>query len=872
MISPRRLILSWFVGAASIASSFVCAEEMTADRAARELLKRIVPEVAEELQLEVIPAEAGRDVFELESVNGGVVVRGSNGVAIASGVNWYLKYYCHCHLSFNGDQLNLPKPLPAVPEKVRHVSPYRYRYCFNFCTFSYTLAWWDWDQWQRMIDWMALHGINMPLAVTGQEAVWQNVYRRLGLTDDELAKFFVGPGYLPFGWMGCMDEWGGPLPQSWIDRHVTLQKQIVARERELGMTPVLQGFTGHVPTALKRVFPQAKFQQLPSWIEFPGTCFIDPVDPLFQQIGKAFIDEQTRLFGTDHLYASDTFIEMSPPSNEPKFLADMSRAVLGAMQAGDPQAVWVMQGWLFFNNPTFWQPPQTQALFEAVPNERMIVLDLFCESAPVWNKTEAFHGKPWVWCVLQNFGGRVGLYGGLPQIAANLQAALSSPQRGNLQGLGLIMEGFGYNPVVYDLVTDMTWRETTPDLDAWLGDFVHRRYGRENESISHAWQCLRRTVYQQPGYSGSVIFSRPTLQTQQAIPYELARLAEACDQLLAASGDLGEVDTYQYDVVHAVREAVGDVAESMYLDVLDAYSAKDLQKLQQASDRYLTLIADLDRLLATRREFLLGAWLRDAKRWGTTDEERRLMEWNARGIITLWGGRDSLLHEYAQRQWAGLIQGFYRERWKMFLDRLQASVRDSQPFDGEQFERDVRVWEEAWTHATDEFPAKPMGDPVEVAREVWSKYRDQVHNLELPDRVSLSTGKPAQSSTSLPQNPASLANDGRTRDTNAFWATDVQADADPWWQVDLEKPARIGRVVIVSYFGDERHYGYTVQTSLDGQTWEVVVDQHENQQPSTRSGYECTFPPRDARFVRITLPHNSANTGRHLVEVGVYEH
>ena len=662
MISLRRSILSWFVGAASIASSFVCAEETTPDRAARELLQRMVPELAEELQLEVIPAEAGRDVFELESVAGRVVVRGSTGVAIASGVNWYLKYYCHCHLSFNGDQLKIPRPLPAVPEKVRHVSPYRYRYCFNFCSFSYTLAWWDWDQWQRMIDWMAMHGINMPLAVTGQEAVWQNVYRRLGLTDDELTKFFVGPGYLPFGWMGCMDEWGGPLPQSWIDRHVTLQKQIVARERELGMTPVLQGFTGHVPTALKRIYPQSEFQQLPSWIEFPGTCYIDPVDPLFQRIGKAFIDEQTRLFGTNHLYASDTFIEMSPPSSDPKFLADMSRAVLGAMQAGDPQAVWVMQGWLFFNNPTFWQPPQTKALFDAVPDERMIVLDLFCESAPVWNKTEAFHGKPWVWCIIQNFGGRVGLYGGLPQIAANLQAALSSPQRGNLDGLGLIMEGFGYNPVVYDLVTDMTWRETTPDLDDWLGDFVHRRYGRENESISRAWQCLRRTVYQQPGYSGSVIFSRPTLQAQQAIPYELVRLAEACDELLAASGDLGQVDTYQYDVVHAVREALGDVAESMYLDVLDAYAAKDQQKLQQASDRYLELIADLDRLLATRREFLLGAWLSDAKRWGTTDEERRLMEWNARGIITLWGGRDSLLHEYAQRQWAGLIQGFYRVR------------------------------------------------------------------------------------------------------------------------------------------------------------------------------------------------------------------
>ncbi len=395
--------------------------------AARQLVQRVIPEVADRFVLEAIPSQDGHDVFELESADGKIVVRGSTGVAIASGLNWYLKYFCHCQMSFNGDQLNIPQPLPVVTQQVRRVSPYQYRYCFNFCAFSYTLAWWDWDQWQRMIDWMALHGINMPLSVTGQEGVWQNVYRKFGLTDQQLADFFVGPGYLPFGWMGCLDGWGGPLPQSWIDSHVELEKKIVARQRELGMTPVLQGFTGHVPAALSERFPNAQFKQLPSWCQFPGTKFVAPTDPLFRQIGKAFIEEQTRLYGTDHLYASDTFIEMSPPSNDPQFLTDMSRAVLGAMQVADPDAIWVMQGWLFFNNPKFWQPPQTKALFDAVPDERMIVLDLYCEAAPVWNKTEAFHGKPWIWCIIHSYGGRVGLYGGLPQILANLAQRAQAP-------------------------------------------------------------------------------------------------------------------------------------------------------------------------------------------------------------------------------------------------------------------------------------------------------------------------------------------------------------------------------------------------------------------------------------------------------------
>ncbi|NLX57054.1 MAG: alpha-N-acetylglucosaminidase [Planctomycetaceae bacterium] len=847
------------------------AEAVAPEQAARGVLQRVIPEVADAFDLEVIPSAAGRDVFEIESVDGRLVVRGSSGVAIASGVNWYLKYVCHCHLSFNGDQLDIPRPLPGVAEKIRCVSPYQYRYFFNFCAFSYTLAWWDWDQWQRMIDWMALHGINMPLSVTGQEAVWQNVYRSMGLTDAQLADFFVGPGFLPFGWMGCLDGWGGPLPQSWIDSHVRLQQQIVARERELGMTPVLQGFTGHVPAALRERFPAAKFQQLPSWCYFPGTQFVDPSDPLFEQIGKAFIEEQTRLYGTDHLYASDTFIEMSPPSNDPEFLADMSRAVLGAMQAGDPQAIWVMQGWLFFHNPDFWQPPQAQALFDAVPNERMVVLDLFCEAKSVWDQTEAFHGKPWVWCIIHSFGARVGMYGGLPQILNNLNTALTSDERGDLRGIGVIMEGFGYNPPVYDLMTDMIWRDEVPELDEWLAGFVLRRYGQRVERADQAWELLRRTVYQLPGYSGSVIFDRPSLHIGQSIAYDTMQLAKAGDLLLASAGELGSVDTYQFDAVHLTRQVLGDLAGSLYLDVVDAYTARDQAALQKAGQRYLELMRDIDRLLGTRREFLLGAWLHDATRWGTTDEERRLLEWNARNLITLWGPRDSVLHEYSYRQWSGLIHGFYLRRWELFLERLAQSLESDTAFDAAQFEQEIRAWEEDWTHGTEPYPTEPVGDPVLVSQEIWAKYRESICQSVGPNQVSLSTGKPVSCSSALPQYPATFANDGRTRNTNVYWATDVEIDSEPWWQVDLETPTSISRVVVVPYYDGQRYYGFTVQTSLDGETWKTVADRRDNQLPSTRAGYECRFEPHAARFVRVTMPHNSANTGRHLVEVMVYE-
>ncbi len=835
--------------------------------AGRALVERILPDHADSFRLEEIPKEDGKDVFEIETVDGTVVLRGSTGVALASALNWYLNQYCHATFSLCGSQLEIPDPLPEVAPKVRHVTPLTYRYCFNYCCFSYSMAWYDWDDWERVIDWMALHGVNMPLAVTGQESTWRAVCRDLGLTDDEIAAFLVGPAYLPFGWMGCMDGWGGPLPASWIDRHEALQKRILQRERELGMTPVLQGFTGHVPAALEAKFPSATFRELPSWCGFPGTKFIDPQDPLFKRIGQAFVEEQTRQFGTDHLYASDTFIEMSPPSSDPAFLTGMAQAVYGAMEAADPEAVWVMQGWLFVNNPGFWKPPQAKALLSALPKGRMIVLDLWCESRPAWGLTESFYGNPWVWCVIQSFGNQVSLHGGLSQMAAGLPEALASPDRGDLVGSGFIMEGLGYNQVIYDFLSDLTWQPRQPELSEWVDAYTHRRYGRKTPEAEQAWRVLLSTAYQRPGHITSAITRRPSIGVGGPL-YLPSRLGEAAQLLLECADDLEGVDTYRYDLVHVTRQVLADLASAAARDMVLAFRHKDREQFTESADRLTDLMTDLDELLGTRPEFLLGRWLEDAKRWAVTDEDRRLYEWNARNQITLWGPADSVLHDYAAKQWSGLMGGFYAPRWRQFIERTGAALEAGEPFDQEAFDRDMQVWEEKWTHGTELYASEPQGDEIEVVRRLWAKHHDAVFKVEAP---SLTTGKPVQCSAALDAYPARLGNDGMRSSTDSYWATDVNTDPDCWWQVDLEKRTEVGRVVVVLYFGDKRTYEFTVETSKNGKDWDCVADYRGNPRPSTRHGVTCRFKSRKARYIRVTVTGNSANTGRHLVEVMAFE-
>ena len=696
------------------------------------VLHRLLPDRTGEFVFEPIPAQDGLDVFEIETVGGQVALRGPNGVAQASALNWFLKYSCHCHVSWSGDHLDLPKPLPNA-EKVRVATPYRYRYYWDYVSFSYVTAFWDWSRWEREIDWMALNGINMPLALTGQEAIWQAVYRTMGLSDREIGEFMVGPAYLPFGWLGCIDGWGGPLPQSWIDAQADLQKKILARERELGMTPVLQGFSGHVPAALATRFPESKLHTT-QWSDFPSTSLLDPLDPLFPEIGWAFIQEQTRQFGTDHLYDADTFIEMTPPSNDPAFLSAIARAVHGAMTGADPDAVWLLQGWPFYYQRDFWQPPQVEAVLGAIPDDRMIVLDLWAEQNPVWQRTEAFHGKPWIWCLYHNAGGRPGLYGPLPRIAGDPVAALHSPERGNLCGLGLTMEGTEQNPVVYDLMTEMAWHTRPVDLDRWVEDYAHRRYGAKLPQAERAWKTLQATAYSAEIKSRpptSVICMRPGLggaadeysSSQTPITYDPAQLAEAWRLLLDCGDIAAHVEPYRYDVVDIGQQVMANLALSLYDGMRRAHETKDRDAFGRSSQFFLQAICDLDELLATNRHFLLGTWITRARDWATNEQERKLYEWNARTLITLWGPRHNRLHDYSCRHWSGLLRDFYAPRWEMFARHVETALAAGTPVDQEAFTREVTAWEERWAHRTDDFPSEARGDAVAVARNLFEKYR-----------------------------------------------------------------------------------------------------------------------------------------------------
>ena len=404
----------------------------------RELVKRILPEHYRKIVVEYMPDVTNDERFELYSQANKIIIRGTTKSAIGVGLNYYLKYYCKTYVSwYSFDKIETPKVLPVVPEKVVRSARVPERFFLNYCTYGYTLTWWGWHEWERLIDWMALNGINMPLAIAGQESVWLNVWKKYGLTEKQILEYFTGPSYLPWHRMSNIDHWMGPLPMSWIKNQKKLQKKILRRTRDLGMKPVLPAFAGHVPEILKEKYPKAKITPLSIWGDFEDQyrChFLDPFDSLFTDIQKTYIDEQTKLYGTDHIYGVDPFNELAPPSWEPEYLANASAKIYDVLKNADSKAVWLQMTWMFSYQRKDWTDERIKSYITAVPDKKQILLDYYAERTEVWKFSESYYKQPFIWCYLGNFGGNTMIAGNIAEVDRRLNEAFANAE--SMVGVG----------------------------------------------------------------------------------------------------------------------------------------------------------------------------------------------------------------------------------------------------------------------------------------------------------------------------------------------------------------------------------------------------------------------------------------------------
>lgn len=693
------------------------------------LLERIDKGASRKFIIEQVKSPT--DFFELDQQGDKVVIRGNNYVSIATGLNWYLKYYAGVQLSWNGMTARLPDALPAVPQKERHETEMAYRYDFNYCTHSYTMAFWDWKRWEQEIDWMALHGINLPLAIVGTDVVWYNVLAKLGYTKDEINEFIAGPAFQGWWLMNNLEGWGGPNPDNWYKQRETLQKKIVKRMREYGIHPVLPGYSGMVPHNAKDHLG-LNVSDPGLWCGYRRPAFLQPTDPRFSEIADLYYKEMTRLYGKADFYSMDPFHEGGNVAGVD--LNAAGQAIWKAMKKANPKAVWVAQAW---------QANPRQKMIENLPAGDLIVLDLFAESRPQWGdpastwyRKEGFGKHDWLYCMLLNYGGNVGLHGKMKHVIDEFYKAKSSPFGKTLKGVGMTMEGSENNPVMFELLCELPWRSSLFDKDEWLKGYTTARYGKADAAVQEAWKLLSNTIYNCPaentqqGTHESVFCARPGHQVYEVSSwsemqkyYEPEDVIRAAGLLLSAAERFQGNNNFEYDLVDIMRQAVAEKGRLVYPILTAAYKAGEKELFAASARRFLDLILLQDRLLATRPEFKAGKWIADARNLGLTPEEQDLYEWNARVQITTWGNRTAAdeggLRDYAHKEWNGLLRDFYYNRWKIWIDQQMAQLSGA-PVK----EIDFYAIEEPWTRQTNPYSAQPEGNVIKVAKEVYADITD----------------------------------------------------------------------------------------------------------------------------------------------------
>jgi len=724
----RRRIAGWVlvlsISATATATATAVAAPASFDlEPERAVLKRLLHEHAAQFELGRTAAGEGRERFRISTANGHIKVDGSTPSAVLFGVNWYLKYIAHVQISINGIRLGSAHTWPLPAEAIEKETPYAYRYALNENVDGYSAPYWSWARWEHEIDVLALSGVNAMVVERGMDAVLYRTFIDVGYSDGEIRGWITQPAHQNWQLMGNLCCFNGPISGALLDERVSSARQMVARLRELGITPVLPGFYGIVPADFEKKFPRAHVIPQGEWAGFTRPGWLDPRDPMFAKLAAAFYRHQRELFGESSIYDMEVFQEGGTSGDVP--VPEAARAVQNALSAAHPGASWMMLAWQ--GNPR-------QDLLQGVDRRHLLVIDIDHDRVPRDDRNKDFLGAPFLFGGIWEFGGRTTLGANVGNITERLQRL--GRTNGNMAGTAVFTEGMDTNPFAFDLFTEMAWRSDPVDTAEWSADYVRRRYGAADVHALAAWKVLLDTAYairvddvkfnsERDAAQESLFDAQPSLTVNrasnwspEAMRYNADRFKRALPELLQVAPALRTFETYRYDLVDIARQTLANESRSLLPQIKTAYDAKDRPRFETLTRRWLHLMDLQDQLLSANRYFLVGAWLADVGPWASGLEEAARLGIDARSILTTWGDRKASegadLHDYGNKDWAGLTRDYYRVRWQMYFDSLDEELRTGR----HAAPIDWFTLGDAWNHGSQIYSDRPQGDAYAIAKQI----------------------------------------------------------------------------------------------------------------------------------------------------------
>ena len=284
----------------------------------------------------------------------------------------------------------------------------------------------------------------------------------------------------------------------------------------------------------------------------------------------------------------------------------------------------------------------------------------------------------------------------------------------------------------------MSWRsEEVQDIASWAMQYAARRYGSNNLplAVQQAWSYLLDGAYQfhWSFHLRSMVDRFPELSMPYYSDMNASEIALAW-QLIATAAykqDLNSsVGPLRYDIVDFGRQTL----VNLFADVQRMYSSSysrfvnsninttaDLEALTVVM---LDILDDLELLLASDTNFLLGHWIADARASIPSSSPLSAVdnaEFNARNQVTMWGPRENV-EDYATKGWAGLVQGYYKPRWSLFTSIINDAVKEGKKYDPIVYETARFDLEKKFSYTIKPYPTTPQGDTIKIAYKLSQKY------------------------------------------------------------------------------------------------------------------------------------------------------
>lgn len=684
-----------------------------------DLIKRNTPRIADQFVLKTIDSDNGYDCYEIYSEDKKVVLAGNSPLSQAMAYYDYLGRY-HGVVITSGDyDISTISSAPLPEGKINRTIKRKIRAMTSYEAFSLSGNFRGFDRWEKEIDFMAMHGFNRALQPVGFDGVLFRTLTDIGMPENFCLEFSSGPAFLMNQLTGNIAGTNSVNSKEYLERKITVGKLISDRERSLGIEPIFPAAIPSVPFSLRKKYIKMDIFKAPMWYNFPPIFFIRPKNAFFSVFNKKFLTVQREALGETHSYIFEGVYE-SDKKGYNSHLADLGKALEEMLNEFDKDAVCYLHTSSI--NADF---------FKSCSGDKYIFLD----DCKMSKNSDILSDKKYIPEVSGNRYGRTGIYG-------NVQKLCDNPFANSELGGALAFDTFDVNPVYCAAALKAITAADSFERDDFIRDFCTKRYKTDSFSddiISLIDLCSSDEC------TGSIICARPCTNVKHTAPYDTMERSYDFHKLYPIAQRIinsedKKIDVMRADIQSIVRQFLSDLAYPVYIKATEFFREKNVRNFEQASNLFLEICEDIDRLLRTREETNFCTKYVEAQELGSSQEEKESLQINFLLLHTIWGPFDhSILYDTVWNEWGGLVKDYYEARWHMYYRSLAAyfdnpkKLKDNskkQPLDRNEYNGSYQAKRLALfeNNFLENYIPRKNGigeeDTVEVAKELLEKYSE----------------------------------------------------------------------------------------------------------------------------------------------------